>query len=356
LPCNRLTPYICSMNKILVTGGCGYIGSHTLVDLIENGFEVISADNNTRSNAAILNGVEKITGKKVKNYKVDLCNFDDTHAIFQENTDINGIIHFAAYKAVGESVEKPLLYFENNIYSLINILKCAEEFNVPHFVFSSSCTVYGNPDTVSVTEETPLKQAESPYGYTKQAGEQIVSQTVAANSIKAILLRYFNPVGAHPGIQIGEMPIGKPANLVPAITQTAIGKLPQMLVHGSDYPTRDGSCVRDYIHVSDVAHAHTLALNHLIANKIKDNCDVFNLGSGNGFTVLEVIKAFEKVNNVQLNYQLGPRRPGDVVAIYANSSKAQTQLGWVPAFSLEDMVKTAWQWEVKLQNSGGIPD
>jgi UDP-glucose 4-epimerase len=352
LPLKRLTAYICRMNKILVTGGCGYIGSHTIVDLIENGFDVISADNNSRSNAAILNGVEKISGKKVKNYKVDLCNFDDTHAIFQENPDIAGIIHFAAYKAVGESVEKPLAYFENNIYSLINILKCAEEFNVPHFVFSSSCTVYGSPDTIPVTEDTPLKQAASPYGYTKQAGEQIVSQTVRSSNIKAVLLRYFNPVGAHPGIDIGEMPIGKPANLVPAITQTAIGKLPQMQVHGTDYPTHDGSCLRDYIHVCDVAHAHTLALNYLIKNDITDNCDVFNLGSGDGFTVLEVIKAFEKVNNTSLNYQLGPRRPGDVAAIYADNSKAKTQLGWVPAFTLEDMVKTAWLWELKVKNDG----
>jgi UDP-glucose 4-epimerase len=344
------------MNKILVTGGCGYIGSHTIVDLLENGFEVISADNNSRSNAAILNGVEKISGKKVKNYKVDLCNFDDTHAIFQENPDITGIIHFAAYKAVGESVEKPLMYFENNIYSLINILKCAEEFNVLHFVFSSSCTVYGNPDTIPVTENTPLQQAASPYGYTKQAGEQIVSQTVNRNNIKAVLLRYFNPVGAHPGNCIGEMPIGKPANLVPAITQTAIGILPQMQVYGNDYPTKDGSCVRDYIHVCDVAHAHTLALNYLIENKITGNCEAFNLGSGDGFTVLEVIHAFEKVNNVQLNFQLGPRRPGDVVAIYADNSKAKTQLGWTPAYSLDDMVKTAWQWEQKVKQDKNLFD
>jgi UDP-glucose 4-epimerase len=342
------------MNKILVTGGCGYIGSHTIVDLLENGFEVISADNNSRSNAAILNGIEKISGRKVKNYKVDLCNFDDTHAIFQENPDIAGIIHFAAYKAVGESVEKPLLYFENNIYSLINILKCAEEFNVQHFVFSSSCTVYGNPDIIPVTENTPLKQAESPYGYTKQAGEQIVSQTVGSNNVKAILLRYFNPVGAHPSNFIGEMPIGRPANLVPAITQTAIGKLPQMQVYGSDYPTRDGSCVRDFIHVCDVAHAHTLALNYLIQNKISGNCEAFNLGSGDGFTVLEVIQAFEKANNIQLNYQLGPRRPGDVIAIYADNSKAKNLLGWQTAYTLDDMVKTAWQWELKVKNETSL--
>src|SRR5688572_29508298 len=236
------------MAKILVTGGCGYIGSHTIVDLLEHGFDVISVDNNSRPNPAILEGVERITGKKVKNYKVDLCNFDDTFAIFQENDDISGIIHFAAYKAVGESVEQPLMYFENNLVSLINLLKCVQEFNIPYFVFSSSCTVYGNPDEVPVMESTPPKPAESPYGYTKQMGEQIINEFSKANPAQCVLLRYFNPVGAHPSGLIGELPIGNPANLVPAITQTAIGKIPLMQVHGDDYPTRDGSCLRDYIH------------------------------------------------------------------------------------------------------------
>src|SRR5215210_9579517 len=227
------------MAKILVTGGCGYIGSHTLVDLIENGYEVICVDNNSRSSVGILKGVEKITGKTVKHYKVDLCNFDDTFAIFQENEDIDGIIHFAAYKAVGESVEKPLMYFENNLASLISLLKCVQEFNTPWFVFSSSCTVYGNPDEIPVTEETPPKPAESPYGYTKQMGEQIVSETTKTIFAQSILLRYFNPVGAHPSALIGEMPLGKPENLVPAITQTAIGRLPKLYIYGTDYPTRD---------------------------------------------------------------------------------------------------------------------
>src|SRR3954466_139788 len=213
-----------SMSKILVTGGCGYIGSHTIVDLVENGYDVISVDNNSRSNPRILEGVEKITGKKIKNYKVDLCNFDDTFAIFQENEDIIGIIHFAAFKAVGESVEQPLLYFENNLTSLINLLKCVGEFEIPYFVFSSSCTVYGNPDHIPVTEETPQKPAESPYGATKQMGEVIVTAAVNSDDMQAILLRYFNPVGAHPSILLGEIPLGRPANLVPAITQTAIGK------------------------------------------------------------------------------------------------------------------------------------
>ena len=342
------------MNKILVTGGCGYIGSHTIVDLVQNGFEVICTDNNSRSNEAILSGVEKIINKKVKNYKVDLCNYDDTYAIFQENTDIKGIIHFAAYKSVGESVEKPLMYFENNLNSLINILKCAEEFNVPHFVFSSSCTVYGNPDEMIVTEETPQKPAESPYGATKQMGEQIVSETVKSNSLNAILLRYFNPVGAHPSINIGELPIGKPANLVPAITQTAIGKLPTMQVFGTDYNTKDGSCVRDYIHVCDIAHAHILALNYLIDKKNTTSCEIFNLGTGNGYTVLEVIAAFEKISGLKLNYQTGPRRSGDVIAIYANNNKAKSHLGWQPQYKLNDMMDTAWKWELKLKNEQNI--
>jgi UDP-glucose 4-epimerase len=337
------------MAKILVTGGCGYIGSHTIVDLIENGYDVISVDNNSRSSAGALKGIEKITGKQIKNYKVDLCNFDDTFAIFQENEDISGIIHFAAYKAVGESVEKPLMYFENNLYSLINLLKCVQEFQTPWFVFSSSCTVYGNPDQAMVTEDTPPKPAASPYAYTKQMGEQIVSEFQKAGNTKTILLRYFNPVGAHPSTLIGELPLGKPQNLVPAITQTAIGKLPKMYVHGNDYPTRDGSNVRDYIHVCDIAHAHTLSIKHLQMNSDAPGCDVFNLGTGNGVTVLEAIKAFEKVSGVKLNYEIGPRRPGDIVAIYANNDKAKHKLGWNPAYNLDDMLSTAWKWELRLK-------
>ena len=338
------------MKKILVTGGCGYIGSHTIVDLLQNGFAVISADNNSRSDAGILKGVEKITGIKIKNYSVDLCIFDDTCAIFQENPDIAGIIHFAAYKSVGESVEKPLLYFQNNLDSLINILRCAAEFHVPHFVFSSSCTVYGNPDNTPVTEETPFKPAQSPYGSTKQMGEEIVQQLMNSSSgMQAILLRYFNPVGAHPSNHIGEITVGKPANLVPAITQTAIGKLPQMQVFGNDYPTKDGTCVRDFIHVCDIAHAHTLALNFLIENKNQTNCDVFNLGTGNGYTVLELIKNFENISNLPLNYTIAARRPGDVIAIYANNDKAKNLLGWFTKYNLQDMLQTAWNWELKLK-------
>ncbi len=337
------------MKKILVTGGCGYIGSHTVVDLFENGFDVISIDDNSRSTTYLLEGIEKITGKKLKNYTVDLKNFDETLAVFQENEDIEGVIHFAAYKAVGESVEMPLEYFENNLFSLINLLKCVKEFNVPYFVFSSSCTVYGNPDEIPVTEESPIKKFESPYGATKQMGEDIVSEFSKSDDCISILLRYFNPVGAHQSGLIGELPLGKPQNLVPGITQTAIGKLPQVQVYGNDYPTRDGSCVRDYIHVSDIAHAHTLALEYLIEERNETKCDVFNLGTGNGITVLEAIQAFEKVSGKKLNYKIGPRRSGDVVAIYANNDKAVKQLNWKIKYNLDEMMRTAWTWELNIK-------
>jgi UDP-glucose 4-epimerase len=338
------------MKKVLVTGGSGYIGSHTIVDLIENGYTVISADNNSRSTPGMLEGVEKITGTKVKNYKVDLCNFDETRAIFEENNDIAGVIHFAAYKAVGESVEKPLLYFHNNMNSLINVMRCIDEFSVPNFVFSSSCTVYGNPDKIPVTEETPRKNAESPYGLTKQMGEQMIEAFAAAKKdTHSILLRYFNPAGAHPSALIGELPIDRPQNLAPVITQTAIGKIPMLTVFGNDYPTRDGSCIRDLIHVCDLAHAHTLALNFLIEKKNKTNCEVFNLGSGDGITVLESIRAFEESTGIKLNYTIGPRRAGDVVAIYANNDKAQKELGWKPRFGLGEIMTTAWKWEQYIE-------
>jgi UDP-glucose 4-epimerase len=337
------------MKKILVTGGCGYIGAHTIIDLMENGYHVISVDNNSRSSTRLLEGIEKISGKKIKNYKVDLCNFDDTHAIFQENDNITGIIHFAAFKAVGESVEKPLLYYENNLSGLVNLLKCVEEFEVPYFVFSSSCTVYGNPDHIPVTEDTPTKPAESPYGSTKQMGEVIIKDFTKATTTKTVLLRYFNPAGAHPSALIGELPLGNPSNLVPAITQTAIGKLPQLLVYGNDYPTRDGSNIRDYIHVSDLARAHTLALKYMMDGKNKSACEIFNLGTGNGVSVLEAIEAFEKMSGVKLNYKIGPRRPGDVIAIYANNDRAHAELGWDTHYSLDDIMLTAWKWELKLK-------
>lgn len=343
-------PYqVLSMAKILVTGGCGYIGSHTIVDLIENGYDVISIDDQSRSTPYPITGIQLITGKRIKNYKVDLKNFDETLAVFQENPDISAVIHFAAYKAVGESVEQPLLYYENNMGSLVSILKCVKEFNIQQLVFSSSCTVYGNPDRFPVTEETALQQAASPYGATKQMGEQMLRDFAQASNTQVVLLRYFNPVGAHPSCLIGELPLGKPQNLVPVITQTAIGKLPKMMVYGNDYQTRDGSCIRDYIHVSDIAHAHTLAVDYLRAGNNQYNCEVFNLGTGNGITVLEAIHTFEKVSGQQLNYEMGPRRPGDIEAIYANNEKAIHQLGWTIRYDLEQMMHTAWAWEQKIK-------
>jgi UDP-glucose 4-epimerase len=335
-------------NKILVTGGCGYIGSHTIVDLIENGYDVISIDNNSKSDLNILNGVEKITNVKVKNYIVDLCDLDETIKVFEENKDIVGVIHFAAYKSVSESVENPLMYFDNNINSLVNILKCCNLFSITNFVFSSSCTVYGNPEYSPVTEETKLKEPESPYGYTKQMGEKIIEQTIKTSNIKSILLRYFNPVGAHKSIEIGESPIDKPTNLIPIITKTAIGEYSEMNVFGFDYPTIDGTCIRDFIHVSDVAHAHTLSLNHLLNKSNNEKLEIFNLGTGNGYSILNVIETFEKVNNVKLNYKLSNRRAGDVISIFANNEKAKRILEWSPKYSLEEMLITAWEWEKKV--------
>lgn len=337
------------MTKILVTGGCGYIGGHTLVDLIANGFDVISVDNLSRGSLRMLHGVEKVAGRTVKNYKVDLCNLEDAETIFIENPDIAGIIHFAAYKSVPESVAEPLRYFDNNINSLVNILKCAKEYKVNHFVFSSSCSVYGNADKLPVDENAVLKEAESPYARTKQMGEAICRDFSKVNpDFNATLLRYFNPVGAHPSAIIGELQ-EHPENLVPVITQTAIGKRHEMQVYGSDYPTRDGSCVRDYIHVMDIANAHTKALQYTLDGNNTVNCDIFNLGSGNGVTVLELVNAFEKVSGEKLNYKLGPRRAGDVVEVYANNSKARALLDWDIRFDLDAMMDTAWRWEQNLK-------
>lgn len=332
---------------ILVTGGCGYIGSHTVIDLIENGYEVISLDNNSRSGTQLLEGAKKITGKDIINYKVDVCDYKAIRNIFLKHK-IDGIIHFAAFKSVDESVKEPLLYFQNNLVSLINILRCSEEFRIKNFVFSSSCSVYGNAKEIPVTEETVLEKAESPYGRTKQIGEDIVRDLAIASSSNFILLRYFNPAGAHPSAIIGEIPYGRPTNLVPAITQFAKGKLPGLKVFGTDYDTRDGSCIRDFVHVSDIAHAHTLAMNYLFMGKNKTNCEVFNLGTGNGVTVMETINAFESVTGKKLDYQKADRRPGDVVSVYANNDKARMQLGWLPRFGLNDIMKTAWDWEQRI--------
>jgi UDP-glucose 4-epimerase len=338
------------MNTILVTGGCGYIGSHTIVDLLENGYDVISIDNNSRSTTQLLEGAQKITGRKIINYKTDLCDFEATHKVFEQH-QIHGIIHFAAFKSVDESVQMPLAYFRNNLISQINILQCAEEFKVGRFVFSSSCSVYGNADVIPVTEETELKKAESPYGRTKQIGEDMIMDVAKASNTQFILLRYFNPTGAHPSAIIGELPFGRPSNLIPAITQFAAGKLPGLKVYGDDYDTRDGSCIRDFIHVSDIAHAHTLAIDYLFDKKNSSNWEIFNLGTGNGVTVLEAIHAFERVTGKKLNYSIADRRPGDIVAVYANNDKARTLLKWSPKFSLDDMMKTAWSWELILSNN-----
>ncbi len=337
------------MKKILVTGGCGYIGGHTIVDLIANGFDVISVDDLSRGSLRMLQGIEKITGRPVKNYKVNLCDADDTETIFIENPDIVGIIHFAAFKSVPESVEEPLKYYSNNLDSLVNILQCAKNYKVNHFVFSSSCSVYGNATKLPVEETAPLAEPESPYARTKQIGEAMCRDLAKQYpDFNVTLLRYFNPVGAHPSVFIGELQ-DKPENLVPVITQTAIGKRNEMQVFGTDYPTRDGSCVRDYIHVMDIANAHTKALQYTLDEHNNTNCDVFNLGSGNGVTVLELINAFEKVSGEKLNYKLGPRRPGDVVEVFANNAKARALLDWDIKYSLDDMMDTAWRWEVAMK-------
>lgn len=337
------------MKTILVTGGCGYIGGHTIVDLIDNGFEVISVDDLSKGSLRMMHGIEQIVGRPVKNYKVNLCNLEDTQAIFMENPNIVGIIHFAAFKSVPESVAQPLKYYRNNIDSLVNVLQCAKEYGVQHFVFSSSCSVYGNPDSLPVDEQALLKEAESPYARTKQMGEAICSDFCkTTTNFNTVLLRYFNPVGAHPSTAIGELQEA-PENLVPVITQTAIGKRDSMSVFGTDYDTRDGSCIRDYIHVMDIANAHTKAIQYMIAADQKIVSEIFNLGSGNGVTVLELIDAFEKVSGQKLNYAKSDRRPGDVIAVYANNDKAKTLLGWETQYSLETMMDTAWRWEVTLK-------
>jgi UDP-glucose 4-epimerase len=333
--------------KVLVTGGCGYIGSHTIIDLLENGFEVVSIDNLVRSKSLTIDRIEKITGTKIKNYVVDLCDFEATKAVFVAEPNIEGIIHFAALKSVPESVEKPLLYYKNNIESLVNLLQLANEFSIKSFVFSSSCSVYGNATDLPVTEQTPLTEAESPYAHTKQIGEAIIKAQAKKSNTKFILLRYFNPVGAHESGQIGEDTTDVITAVVPRITGTAIGKFPLFTVLGTDYPTRDGSCIRDYIHVMDIANAHTKALEYAAQEK-NSEVEIFNLGTGNGVTVLEAIQSFERVGGQKLNYKLGDRRAGDVVAIYADNQKAVTQLGWQIRRDLDTMMRTAWVWEQKM--------
>jgi len=335
------------MKKILVTGGAGYIGSHTLIELIENtGCEVISADNYSNSAAKTYERVKEITGKVVKHYDIDLCDGNAVGKMMQENKDIDGVIHFAAFKSVPESIEQPLLYYHNNIVSLINILA----YRIPNFIFSSSCSVYGNIEKLPVNESTPLN-AISPYGYTKQVGERLIQDFTRSNTrIKAVALRYFNPVGAHVSGNIGEVPLQRPANLVPIITQTAIGKLKETTVFGNDYNTRDGSCIRDYVHVSDIARAHVDAITYLNENNDAPPYSVFNLGTGSGVSVLELINTFEKVSGHKLNYRIGGRREGDVASIYSDISLAKKILGWTPKYSLEDMMLSAWKWELNMKS------
>jgi len=337
--------------KILVTGGTGYIGSHTVVELIEEGFDVVVVDNLSNSNIEVLDGIERITGKRPAFEQFDLCDTKKVREFFGKYSSIEAIIHFAAFKAVGESVEKPLDYYQNNLMSLINLLESMRDFNVPGIVFSSSCTVYGQPDTLPVSEEAPIKKANSPYGNTKQISEEIIQDSIAAiESIKAISLRYFNPVGAHPSAEIGELPTGIPNNLVPFITQTAAGIREQIRVFGTDYNTPDGSAIRDYINVVDLAKAHVVAIRRLLEDRNKNRFEVFNLGTGNGVSVLEIINSFERTTGVKLNYTLTGRRAGDVEQVWADTAYANEELGWKAEKSLDETLLSAWKWEKKLRN------
>lgn len=342
------------MGKILVTGGCGYIGSHTVIDLLNNGFEVISIDNFMRSLPTALNNINKVTGKKVINYDINLCDKAALENIFMQEGDISGVIHFAALKSVPESVMEPLLYYRNNLESLINLLDICEKRNIRQFVFSSSCSVYGNADRLPVTEETPFREAESPYARTKQISEKIISDLSHSSEGKFVVLRYFNPVGAHESGLIGENPKdGAVFNIFPRITGVAMGKYDHLDIFGDDYDTRDGTCIRDYIHVMDIAHAHTLALQHLIKNEEVPDYDIFNLGTGIGVTVMEVVHAFERVSGQKLRYEIKPRRAGDVEAIYANNEKALHKLSWHATRDLDTMISTAWVWEKELAKQKG---
>lgn len=337
------------MNKVVVTGGCGYIGSHTIVDLINKGFEVISIDNNSRSTTILLEGIKKITGVSVKNYCIDICDREALEQVFVENKNIVGIIHFAAYKSVPESLSEPLMYFNNNINSLLNILDVCQKHNINSLIFSSSCSVYGNADILPVSELSPLKEPECSYARTKRMGEEIILDYINSGkyNTKTILLRYFNPVGAHSSSEIGELGYGVPNNLIPVITETAIGLRNELTVFGDNYDTRDGSCIRDFVHVMDIADAHTKALQYLVNENEASKYEIINLGTGIGVTILESIKAFEKVSNTKLNYKIGPRREGDIVAIYADNKKAKELLKWNPKNGIEEMMLTAWNWQLK---------
>lgn len=335
------------MAKILVTGGLGYIGSHTVVELQNEGFEVVIIDDLSNSEGFVLDRITQVSGKKPDFHEFDLKDEEKVNGFFKENR-IDGIIHFAAYKAVGESMEKPLMYYRNNIVGLLNLLDAAKEYGVDNFIFSSSCTVYGQADTLPIDESAPIKKAESSYGKTKQMGEEILEDYSNAFNKKVIALRYFNPVGAHETALIGELPKGVPNNLIPFVTQTAAGIRECLSVFGDDYPTRDGTAIRDYIYVVDLAQAHVKGLKRLIAGENKMNYEIFNLGTGTGSTVLEVVNAFEQANSIKLNYKIVGRRAGDITAAYADNSKAEKELGWKPETPLEKSLKTAWEWQKTL--------
>ncbi|MFV8465435.1 UDP-glucose 4-epimerase GalE [Flavobacterium sp. LB1P62] len=337
--------------KIVVTGGLGFIGSHTVVELQNEGFEVIIIDNLSNSSEEVLKGIVAITGKMPIFEKLDLRAKTSVQDFFKKHSDVGGVIHFAASKAVGESVENPLLYYENNINTLIYLLQELQLKPEAHFIFSSSCTVYGQADTMPINENSSVKPAMSPYGNTKQIGEEIITDVTKVSGINAILLRYFNPIGSHPSTEIGELPIGTPQNLVPFITQTGIGLRKELSVYGDNYPTPDGTCVRDYIHVVDLAKAHVIALKRLVDKKNSDKIEIFNLGTGTGSTVLEVIKAFEKVSGQKLPYKIVARREGDVISAYANTDKANGILGWKTQSTLEEGIASAWKWEQKVRNN-----
>jgi len=339
--------------QVLVTGGTGYIGSHTVVELQAVGFEVIIIDDLSNSSADVVNNIEKISGIRPVFEEFNLLDLGRLETFFEKYNEIEAIIHFAAFKAVGESVEKPLWYYRNNLVSLMNILDCMSKYHIPNLAFSSSCTVYGQPDQLPVTENTPKKDAESPYGNTKAISEEILRDVVkVATEMNVIALRYFNPIGAHPSALIGELPRGVPNNLVPFITQTAAGIRQQLSVFGDDYNTPDGSCVRDYINVVDLAKAHVIAINRLINRTNSDRYEFFNIGTGNGASVLEVVKTFEEANGVKLNYKIVDRRPGDVEKIYADTTIANTVLGWKAQTSLYDTLLSAWNWEKRIRNIG----
>jgi UDP-glucose 4-epimerase len=339
------------MGKILVTGGLGFIGSHTVVELQNKGFEVIIIDDLSNSSMDVLDRITSITRIKPSFEKLDLKDKSKVQAFFKMHQDIQGVIHFAASKAVGESVEKPLQYYENNISTLIYILQELQKLDTANFIFSSSCTVYGQADKLPITENAAVKKAESPYGNTKQIGEEIIQDTCKIiPHLKAIALRYFNPIGAHKSSKIGELPIGVPQNLVPFITQTAIGIREQLSVFGDDYPTPDGTCIRDYIHVVDLAKAHVIALQRLITKNNDSNYETFNVGTGTGSTVLEVVKSFEKVSGQKLNYKIADRRAGDIISAYADTTKANNELGWKAELTLDDAMKSAWKWEQEIRS------